>query len=200
VASGGAGAAISDAGNWIFGRPATRRPNKPSSRISPRLNDTGYIEGENVVVLYRYAENRVDRLPALAAELARRPVAVLVASGGPNVMFAAKQATTTVPIVFLSGEDPVGLGLVSSLAHPGGNMTGINFFNRELAGKQLEFLRELVPSASRIAVLVNPADATVMETTVRAVEAAAAVKGLQVQVIQASSSLSSSRPLHRAYS
>lgn len=152
------------------------------------LNDTGYTEGENVVVPYRYAENQNDRLLALAAELVRRPVTVLVASGGPNVMFAAKQATTTVPIVFLSGEDPVGLGLVSSLAHPGGNLTGINFFNRELAGKQLEFLRELVPSANRIAVLVNPADATVMETTVRDVEAAATVKGLEVQVIQASTS------------
>jgi hypothetical protein len=103
-------------------------------------------------------------------------------------MFAAKQATTTVPIVFLSGEDPVSLGLVSSLAHPGGNMTGINFFNRELAGKQLEFLCEFVPSANRIAVLVNPADSTVAETTVREVEAAAGVKGLQVQVIRASTS------------
>ena len=152
------------------------------------LNDTGYIEGENVVVLYRYAENRSDRLPALATELARHPVAVIVASGGPNVMFAAKQVTTTVPIVFLSGEDPVSLGLVSSLAHPGGNMTGINFFNRELAGKQLEFLCEFVPSANRIAVLVNPADSTVAETTVREVEAAAGVKGLQVQVIRASTS------------
>ena len=99
-----------------------------------------------------------------------------------------KQATTTVPIVFLSGEDPVSLGLVSSLAHPGGNMTGINFFNRELAGKQLEFLCEFVPSANRIAVLVNPADTTVAETTVREVEAAAGVKGLQVQVIRASTS------------
>jgi putative ABC transport system substrate-binding protein len=149
------------------------------------LSDTGYLEGENVTVLYRYAENRSDRLPALAAELARRPVAVIVASGGPNVMFAAKQVTTTVPIVFLSGEDPVGIGLVSSLARPG---TGINFFNRELAGKQLEFLREFVPTARRIAVLVNPADATITETTLRSVEAEAQVKGLQLQVIRASTS------------
>src|SRR5262249_58198351 len=102
------------------------------------LRDAGYVEGENVTVLYSYAENQSDRLPALAGELARRPVAVIVASGGPNVMFAAKQATTTVPIVFISGGDPVRAGLVASLAHPGGNLTGINFFNRELAGKPFE--------------------------------------------------------------
>ena len=152
------------------------------------LKDAGYIEGENVTLLYRYAENQSDRLPVLAAELVRRPVAVVVASGGPSVMFAAKQATTTLPIVFLSGEDPVGLGLVASLAHPGGNMTGINFLNRELASKQLEFLRQLVPSAARIAVLVNPADATVTETTLRDVGAAATIMGLQVKVVRASTS------------
>jgi putative tryptophan/tyrosine transport system substrate-binding protein len=152
------------------------------------LKEAGYVEGENVTVLYRYAENRSDRLPALAAELARRPVAVIIASGGPNVMFAAKQASTTVPIVFISGEDPVKTGLVASLARPGGNMTGINFFNRELVGKQLEFLRELIPSANRIAVLVNPAEATVTETTLRDVEAAARVKGVNVQVVHASTS------------
>jgi len=168
-----------------------RQPDALANRLRgfhQGLGDIGYLEGENVTVLYHYAENHSDRLPALAAELARRPVAVFVASGGPNVMFAVKQATTTVPIVFLSGEDPVGIGLVSSLAHPGGNMTGINFFNRELAGKQLEFLREFVPTASRIAVLVNPADATVTETTLRDVEAAAQVKGLQLLVIRASTS------------
>src|SRR5262245_63418009 len=152
------------------------------------LRDAGYVEGENVTVLYRYAENQSDRLPALAGELARRPVAVIVASGGPNVMFAAKQATTTVPIVFISGGDPVRAGLVASLAHPGGNLTGINFFNRELAVKQLEFLRELMPSAKRIAVLVNPTDARVTETTLRDVEPAARAKGLQIQVVHASTS------------
>jgi len=92
------------------------------------LRDAGYVDGENVTVLYRYAENESERLPTLAAELARRPVAVIVASGGPNVMSAAKQATATVPVVFLSGEDPVRAGLVASLARPGGNLTGINFF------------------------------------------------------------------------
>jgi putative ABC transport system substrate-binding protein len=152
------------------------------------LRDAGYVEGENVTVLYRYAENQSDRLPALAGELARRPVAAIVASGGPNVMFAAKQASTTVPIVFISAEDPVRAGLVASLARPGGNLTGINFFNRELAGKQLEFLRELMPSAKRIAVLVNPTDARVTETTLRDVEPAARAKGLQIQVVHASTS------------
>jgi putative tryptophan/tyrosine transport system substrate-binding protein len=152
------------------------------------LRDAGYVEGENVIVLYRYAENQSDRLPALAEELARHPVAAIVASGGPNVMFAAKQASTIVPIVFISGEDPVRAGLVASLAHPGGNLTGINFFNRELAGKQLEFLRELIPSAKRIAVLVNPTDARVTEGILKDVESAARAKGLQIQVVQASTS------------
>src|SRR5262249_32419736 len=151
------------------------------------LRDAGYVDGENVTVLYRYAENESDRLPTLAAEMARRPVAVIVASGGPNVMSAAKQATATVPVVFLSGEDPVRAGLVASLARPGGNLTGINFFNREIASKQLEFLRELVPSAKRIAVLVNPTNARVTEGTLGDLEPAARAKGLQIQV-QASTS------------
>jgi putative ABC transport system substrate-binding protein len=104
-------------------------------------------------------------------------------------MFAAKQASTTVPIVFISGEDPVRAGLVASLAHPGGNLTGINFFNREIAGKQLEFLRELVPSAKRIAVLVNPKDTRIMEGTLGDIEPAARAKGLKIQVVRASTSL-----------
>jgi putative tryptophan/tyrosine transport system substrate-binding protein len=102
------------------------------------LRSTGYVEGENVAIVYRWAENQNDRLPILAAELAHRTVAVIVASGGPDVVFAAKAATTTIPIVFLIAQDPVVLGLVASLARPGGNLTGINFLNRELAEKQLE--------------------------------------------------------------
>ena len=152
------------------------------------LREAGYVEGENVTVLYRYAENQLDRLPALADELTRRPVAVIVASGGPNVISAAKKATTTIPIVFLSGEDPARLGLVASLARPGGNLTGINFFNRELVGKQLGFLRELVLSANRIAVLVNPASTVVTETTLREAEITARVKELKIQVVHASTS------------
>jgi ABC transporter substrate binding protein len=124
-----------------------------------------------VEIAYRWAENQFDRLPVLAAELVRRQVAAIVASGGPAVTFAAKAATTTIPIVFLSAEDPVRLGLVTSFARPGGNLTGINFVNRELAAKQLELLRELVPAAVRLAVLVNPAHATGTESTLRGLSA-----------------------------
>ena len=132
------------------------------------LSSTGYIEGENVAILYRWAENQKDRLPLLAAELARRPVALIVASGGPEVVFAAKKTTTTIPTVFLIAQDPVVLGLVASLARPGGNLTGINFLNRELADKQLELLHKLVPAISRVAVLVNPTNATASKQTLQA--------------------------------
>src|SRR6476646_5317767 len=115
------------------------------------LKLAGYVEGENVAIVYRFAENQAERLPALAGELVRWPAAVIVASGGPNVMFASKAATATIPVVFLSGEDPVRMGLVASLARPGGNLTGINFVNRELAAKQLALLRELVPVATSCA-------------------------------------------------
>ena len=120
-------------------------------------------------ILYRWAENPLDRLPEMAAELVRRHVAVIVASGGIAVSLAAKAATATMPIVFIVAEDPVRLGLVASLARPGGNLTGINFFNSELAAKQLELLHELVPRAGRVAVILNPANAT-GETTLRDVE------------------------------
>ena len=152
------------------------------------LKDVGYVEGENVTIVYRWAENQVDRLPDLAAELVRRPVAVIVASGGPNVVFAAKAATTTIPILFLTAEDPVRLGLVASLARPGGNLTGINFLNRELASKQLELLRELVPAATRVAVLVDPTNVSVTESILREVGLFARGTGLKVQVLRASTS------------
>ena len=152
------------------------------------LKDTGYVEGENVAIEYRWAENQIDRLPALAAELVRRQVAVIAAAGDSPSALAAKAATTTIPIVFAVGEDPVRLGLVASLARPGGNLTGINFFNVELAAKRLELLRELVPAATRVAVLVNPANATNTETTLRDVAAAARAMGLQIQVLNASTS------------
>jgi ABC-type uncharacterized transport system substrate-binding protein len=152
------------------------------------LKEAGFVEGENVAILYRWAENHPDRLPALAADLVSRQVAAIVVSGGPAVSFAAKAATTKIPIVFGSAQDPVRLGLVASFARPGGNLTGISFLNRDLADKQLELLRELVPGATRIAALVNPADAMVTESTLRQVDLAAQSMGLQVQVARASTS------------
>jgi ABC-type uncharacterized transport system substrate-binding protein len=151
------------------------------------LKDTGYVEGENVAIEYRWAENQMDRLPALAAELVRRRVAV-ISTGSDAAAVGAQAATATIPIVFSFSQDPVRLGLVASLAQPGGNLTGINFLNAELAAKRLEFLRELVPAAARVAVLVNPTNAPTTETTLRDVEAAARAMGLQIQVLNASTS------------
>jgi putative ABC transport system substrate-binding protein len=151
------------------------------------LKDSGYVEGENVAIEYRWAENQMDRLPALAADLVRRRVAV-IAAGTTVSAFAAKTATTTVPIVFLTAEDPVGLGLVASLARPGGNATGINFFSAELTAKRLGLLRELVPGAVRVAVILNPAYGSDAETTLRDLEPAARDMGLQIQVLNASTS------------
>jgi putative tryptophan/tyrosine transport system substrate-binding protein len=150
------------------------------------LQDTGYVEGENVAIEYRWAE-QFDRLPDLAAELVRRRVAVIATPASPAAI-AAKAATTTIPIVFAIGNDPIALGLVASLARPGGNLTGINFLNNELAAKQLGLLRELVPGAARVAVLVNLANAMNAETTLREAEAAARAMGLQIQVLNASTS------------
>jgi putative ABC transport system substrate-binding protein len=152
------------------------------------LKDIAYAEGDNVSLQYRWAENQADRLPTLAIDLVRRRVAVIIASGGSAVTFAAKAATTTIPILFLAGEDPVKLGLVASLARPGGNLTGVNFFNTELAVKRLELLRALVPRAKRVAVLVNPADVTNTEPTLRTIEPAARAIGLQIQILNASTS------------
>jgi putative ABC transport system substrate-binding protein len=152
------------------------------------LKETGYVEGENVTVEYRSAENEPDRLPALAADLVRRQAAVIAAPGGPAAASAARAATATTPIVFIVGEDPVGLGLVASLARPGGNLTGINLFVTELTAKRLELLRELVPAATRFAVLVNPANAANTEATLRDVETAARTMGLQVRILNANTS------------
>jgi putative tryptophan/tyrosine transport system substrate-binding protein len=138
------------------------------------LKESGYVEGENVAIEYRWAEGQIDRLPVLAAELVRRPVAVLAANG--PAVFATKAATTTIPIVFLAPEDPVKLG---------GNLTGINFYLGELTAKRLELLRELVPGLARVAVLVNPANIAI-ETTLRDVQSAGRAIGLQIQVLNAS--------------
>jgi putative tryptophan/tyrosine transport system substrate-binding protein len=151
------------------------------------LKDSGYVDGENVTFTYRFADGQFDRLPELAAELVRLRVAVISATG-IVAAFAAKAATTTIPIVFGVAEDPVRLGLVASLARPGGNLTGINFLTSELLAKRLELLRELLPATTRVAVLVNPTNATSTETTLRDVEAAARAMGLQIQVLNASTS------------
>jgi ABC-type uncharacterized transport system substrate-binding protein len=151
------------------------------------LKDAGYVEGENVTIEYRWADGQNDRLPALAAELARRRVAVIATIGNVPAL-AVKAATTTIPIVFVVAEDPVMLGLVASLSRPEGNLTGVSVFNAELTAKRLELLRELVPAATRVAVLVNPHNARTTAATLRDVEPAARSMGLQIQVINASTS------------
>jgi putative tryptophan/tyrosine transport system substrate-binding protein len=151
------------------------------------LKDTGYVEGENAMIVYRFAENQIDRLPEMAGELVRSQVAVIATANSPAAL-AAKAATTTIPIVFITPEDPVRLGLVPSLSRPGGNLSGINLLSGELQAKRLELLRELVPRVARVAVLVNQANVENTETTMRDVEAAARDIGLQIQVLKASSS------------
>ena len=151
------------------------------------LKESGYVEGDNVAIVYRWAEDQIDRLPALADDLVRRPVAVILASGPPS-SFAAKAASATIPIVFLVGNDPVQLGLTTSLSRPSNNMTGINIFNSELVAKRLELLRDLLPGATRIAVLENPADATLTEPESKEVTDAGRTMGLQIQVHNANTS------------
>jgi ABC-type uncharacterized transport system substrate-binding protein len=150
------------------------------------LNETGYVEGQNVAVEYRWAEGRYDRFPELVADLIRRNAKVIATPGSPDATRAAKAATSTLPIVFAVGEDPVKLGLVTTLARPGTNMTGVNFFASELSAKRLGLLRELVPRAARVAVLINPTNPASAETTVKDVQAAAPALGFQVQIFNAS--------------
>jgi putative tryptophan/tyrosine transport system substrate-binding protein len=149
------------------------------------LSETGYVEGQNVTVEYHWLEGQYDGLPALMADLVRRRVAVIATPASTAGAIAAKAATTTIPIVFAIGEDPVKLGLVASFARPGGNATGVNNFLQEVVAKRLGLLHELVPKAVRFAVLVNPANATVTEFTLREVQEAARVIGLQIQVLNA---------------
>jgi putative ABC transport system substrate-binding protein len=149
------------------------------------LKETGYIEGENLTIETRFANNQRDPLPELATQLIRRKVAV-IAAGGIAAALAAKAATTAIPIVFAVGDDPVKLGLVESLARPGGNLTGVNFFSVELAAKRLDLLHQLAPAATRIGVLVNPANTLNAESTLRDVDAAARPMGLQIHALNAS--------------
>ena len=151
------------------------------------LKDNGFVEGENVTILFRWAENHVDRLATLAADLVRSQVTV-IAVGNALSALALKAATMTIPIVFSANEDPVRLGLVTSIARPSGNATGINFFTTERAAKRLELLRELVPGAIRVAVFVNPANAANTDTTLREVVTAARALGMQVQSYKVSTS------------
>ena len=169
-------------------------PGSPDAATADRLRafrqglgDAGFVEGENVAIEYRWAESRIDRLSALAAGLVRRQVAVIVAIGGSTPAFAAKAETNTIPIVFTAAQDPVKLGLVANLARPGGNLTGV-FLPAELTVRRLELLRELLPAASRISLLLDPANAANVASTLKEVEVAAArTRGLQIKPVNASS-------------
>jgi putative ABC transport system substrate-binding protein len=149
------------------------------------LSESGYVEGQNVMVEYHWMEGQYDRLPALMADLVRRHVVVIATPGSTPAVLAAKAATATIPIVFGVGVDPVQLGLVASLARPGGNATGVNFFVDEVVAKRLRLLHELVPKAVRVAVLVNPANASTAKSTLRAMQEAAPTMGLQIQIFNA---------------
>jgi putative ABC transport system substrate-binding protein len=152
------------------------------------LKETGYVEGQNVSVEYYWLEGRFDRIPALMAELVRRRVAVIVPSGTVAGALAAKAATTTIPIVFGVNDNPVRLGLVASLARPGGNLTGTNFFSQEAVPKRLGLLHELVPKVNRVAMLINPSNLVASETAVREAQNAARVIGLSIDILKASTS------------
>src|SRR5262245_42525408 len=181
----------------VIGLLDPRSPDAMTDRLRAfrqGLKEAGYVEGENVTIIYGFAEDQLNRLQELAAGLVRRGVTVIAASATPAAI-AAKAATTTIPIAFIAAQDPVGLGLVASLARPGGNLTGINFFSGELAAKRLDLLHDLLPRAVRVAVLVNPADASLTASTLRDVEEAARAIGLQVQVLN----LSTSREINAAF-
>ena len=169
--------------------PQSRGPAAPLLEAFRKgLAETGYVEGQNVAIEYRLSEGRFDRLPELAADLVRRQVSVIAVPGNTSAAVAAKAATATIPIVFGVPQDPVKLGLVASLARPGGNATGINFFLGEIVAKRLGLLRELVPAVARVAALVNPANVAVASSTRGDMESAARALGLQIQFYDASTS------------
>jgi putative tryptophan/tyrosine transport system substrate-binding protein len=152
------------------------------------LRETGYVEGQNVTVEYHWLEGQLDRVPAVVADLVRRRVAVIAIPGNPTTAQTARAATTTIPIVFGVGDDPVKLGLVASLSRPGGNATGINSFTLEAVPKRLGLLHELLPTAARLGVLVNPASTAAAESTLREVQDAARLLGLLINVFKAGTS------------
>ena len=173
----------------VIGFLDVRSPDELGARLGAfhqGLKESGFVEGDNVSILYRFAENRSDQLAELVADLVKRKVAV-IATAGPPAAFAAKAATTTIPTLFIVAQDPVTLGLVASLARPGGNLTGINLFNTEVTAKRLDLLRELVPKAVRVAVLVNPADTANTKMTLEEMQAAASSMGLHIEVLNANS-------------
>jgi putative tryptophan/tyrosine transport system substrate-binding protein len=149
------------------------------------LKEAGYIEGQNAAIEYRWADNQIDRLPSLAADLVRRQVSVIAVLVGTPATLAAKAATATIPIVFQAGTDPVAAGLVAGLARPGGNVTGVTTLNTELAPKRLELLRELIPTANIIALLVNPTSPFIAENMSRDLQSAARTLGLQLHILNA---------------
>jgi len=149
------------------------------------LNATGYIEGQNVTIEYHWLEGNYDRLPALMADLVRKPVAIIATPGFQSAALAAKAATSSIPIVFGVGDDPVKLGLVSSLARPGGNATGTNSFVQEVLTKRLRLLHELLPRAVRVAVIVNPSNAASSETTIQTLKESAPALGMQIEIFKA---------------
>ena len=171
----------------VIGYLDSRSPEAVQNRLRgfhQGLKEASYIEGENVTILYRWADDRTDRLPLLAAELVSRSVAAIFTAGIPSAL-AAKAATTTIPIVFTLGIDPVQLGLAASLARPGGNLTGIDVLTAQIGAKRLEMLHNLLPKVTRIGVLVNPADAGTTEAQLKDIEAAARAMGLQIKVYNA---------------
>jgi ABC-type uncharacterized transport system substrate-binding protein len=173
----------------VVGLVSARSPDA-SARVAAGfrkgLNETDYVEGQNVMVEYHWLEGQYDRLPSLMADLVHRRVTVIAVPGSIPAALAAKAATTTIPILFGVGEDPVNLGLVASLARPAGNATGINIFLQEVVAKRLGLLHDMVPKAARIAVLVNPANAATAEATLRDIPEAARAIGVEIQVLNAS--------------
>jgi ABC-type uncharacterized transport system substrate-binding protein len=188
IAAGPAVAQAQPATLPVLGFLDSRSPEAMTGRLDAfhrGLKEAGFSEGENLKIEYRWANNQLARLSVEAGDLVRRQPSVIVTSGGPSAALAAKAATTTIPIVFLVGEDPARLGLVDSLSRPSGNLTGVNLFANELEAKRLELLHQMVPHAVHVAVLVNSADPTYSETTLREVGAAASRIGLQIRVLRA---------------
>jgi putative ABC transport system substrate-binding protein len=171
----------------ISGGARADTPSRYVSAFNAALAENGYVDGQNVVLDYQFLHGRFDALPALLAELVRRRVAVIATPASVAASLAAKAATATTPIVFGVNDNPVKLGLVASIARPGSNLTGMNFFGQETASKRLRLLHELMPGARRVAVLINPSNSVASETTLPEVRAAAAVIGLSIDILEASS-------------